>query len=254
MTAKRTIDEIRKADAATVGEVHGEPQPKVTAFTRDETPWQIALDRHVLLAEIKRLQPYYDDWGRFVDALHSVLTATGLEDAKRIVKETVAGDTVESPPATSESQRAKVGSSEVDPSGERLKYIPCCLVFKGKDCGYTGPVQTCNKTYENCRDLHNLSNCRGWPISEGSQLPPSDLRILMPQERLYTDERLQAAIKLARRTVEPGNTMHPIWDSIFDAEALLAGQRTILSGSREKLTKELTDDLERFSRRKKPTP
>ncbi len=58
------------------------------------------------------------------------------------------------------------GSPEVDPSGERLRYLPCPLVFKGKDCTYTGPVETCNKTYDSCRDLSNLHNFRGWPISE----------------------------------------------------------------------------------------
>lgn len=62
----------------------------------------------------------------------------------------------------------------------------------------------------------------------------------------YDDERLKAAIRLARQTVEPGNTMHSIWDDIGEAEALLTGGQMILKGSREELRKWLTDNLERF--------
>jgi len=62
------------------------------------------------------------------------------------------------------------GSPEVDPSGERQKYLPCEVVFKGKDCKYTGPVQTCDKTYESCRSMLNLPNFRGMPVS----LPPEE--------------------------------------------------------------------------------
>lgn len=54
MTKKRSIEEIRKADAATVGELYGDLQQKITAYT-DESPWQVAVDRHFLLAEIERL-------------------------------------------------------------------------------------------------------------------------------------------------------------------------------------------------------
>jgi len=65
---------------------------------------------------------------------------------------------------------------------------------------------------------------------------------------IYTDERLKAAIRLARQHVEPANTMHPIWDDIFEGEALLTGGQMILKGSREELRKWLTDNLERFGR------
>ena len=45
MSARRSLEEIEKADAATVGELYGELKPKITAFAHDDSAWQIAIDR-----------------------------------------------------------------------------------------------------------------------------------------------------------------------------------------------------------------
>jgi hypothetical protein len=42
-------------------------------------------------------------------------------------------------------------------------------------------------------------------------------------------DELTAVIAAARKIAQPVGPMHSLWDMIFDAEALLAGQPTVLS-------------------------
>jgi hypothetical protein len=44
-----------------------------------------------------------------------------------------------------------------------------------------------------------------------------------------TDEEMRVAIAGLRKTAVKGGTMHTLWDLIADAEALLAGQESVLS-------------------------
>jgi hypothetical protein len=45
---------------------------------------------------------------------------------------------------------------------------------------------------------------------------------------LETETALRAVLPKARSIAARGGTMHGAWDAIFDAEALLAGQKTLL--------------------------
>lgn len=45
---------------------------------------------------------------------------------------------------------------------EVVKEGSCRHTFKGKNCGYEGYIQYCDKTFENCKALENTGNCRVW--------------------------------------------------------------------------------------------
>jgi hypothetical protein len=61
-------------------------------------------------------------------------------------------------------------------------------------------------------------------------------------ERAMNDADLKSLVTRARQCAQPGDTL---WDAIFDAEAILRGERSILS--REEVEAELTEALKNES-------
>lgn len=51
-----------------------------------------------------------------------------------------------------------------------------------------------------------------------------------------TDDQMRVAIKAAREVAQSVGPMHALWDTIFDAEAILAGRPSLLK----------RDDIERI--------
>jgi hypothetical protein len=74
---------------------------------------------------------------------------------------------------------------------------------------------------------------------------------LMPSQRLLDSV---TALCCATRRIIAGNTLHPMWDVVFDAEAAIADLQTLLRWNRHELLVwcegELEDFLEEMKERK----
>lgn len=50
--------------------------------------------------------------------------------------------------------------------------------------------------------------------------------------------------RVARSRIDPSNTMHALWDVIFDAEAWARGEKTALTGERDEVYTKLVGMFE----------
>lgn len=82
------------------------------------------------------------------------------------------------------------------------KILPCRYVFKGAQCGYTGPFTTCDKSFESCRYLGNEKRFPEFPqpaeeIPADPSLFPISERARKVVEDLRAEERLGVEIEKA---------------------------------------------------------